>query len=154
MIAVVQRVNEASVRVEADGYQASIERGTCVLLAIETDDDDDRASWMARKIAHLRIFPDDEGLMNRSLLDIGGEVLLISQFTLVGDVTKGHRPSFVGAAEQESGRLFYGRVAEHLRKTHGLSVRTGVFGAEMVLSVVNDGPVTLVVRRGSETNRS
>ncbi len=147
MIAVVQRVREASVTVPAEGYRAAIGRGLCVLLAVERSDGEGEADWMARKLAHLRIFPDEEGRMNRSVLDVGGELLLVSQFTLAGDASRGHRPSFDDAAEPETGRRLYGRVAECLRSAHGLGVQTGVFGAMMELGVVNDGPVTIILRR-------
>jgi D-tyrosyl-tRNA(Tyr) deacylase len=147
VIAVVQRVREASVSVEAEGYDARIGRGLCVLLAVEREDTEPLARWMANKLAHLRVFPDDEGKMNRSVLDVGGEVLLISQFTLAGDCAKGHRPSFVNAAEPQLGRRLYERVAERLADDHGVPARTGVFGALMQVSLINDGPVTVIVQR-------
>ena len=147
MITVVQRVRQASVLVEDDGYQARIGRGMCVLLAVEVADTESQADWMARKLAHLRIFPDREDRMNQSLLDIGGELLLVSQFTLAGDASRGHRPSFTGAAEPERGNALYRRVAEQARQVHGARVRTGVFGAKMVVQLINDGPVTLIVRK-------
>lgn len=147
MIAVVQRVLKACVTVEADGYSAAIGRGLCVLLAVEQADVPEHARWMAKKLAHLRIFPDEQHRMNRSVQEVGGEILLVSQFTLAGDASKGNRPSFVEAADPELGRDLYGRVAEAVRREHGIAVRTGVFGATMVLSVVNDGPVTVIVRK-------
>lgn len=147
MIAVAQRVLEASVTVEADGYRATIGRGLCVLLAVEQADTPAHASWMAKKLAHLRIFPDEQQRMNRSVQEVGGEVLLVSQFTLAGDASKGNRPSFVGAADPELGRDLYGRVAECVRNEYGIAVRTGVFGALMVLTAVNDGPVTVIVKK-------
>ncbi|MHC4963988.1 MAG: D-aminoacyl-tRNA deacylase [Planctomycetota bacterium] len=155
MIAVVQRVREASVTVEEDGYRAAIGRGLCVLLAVEAGDTEQPADWMANKLARLRIFADEQGRMNRSILDIGGEVLLISQFTLAGDCTRGHRPSFDNAAEPQLGRRLYERVAEHLASEHEVAVRTGVFGAMMQVSLINDGPVTVIVqRRAPETANS
>ncbi|MCZ6446333.1 MAG: D-aminoacyl-tRNA deacylase [Phycisphaerales bacterium] len=147
MIAVLQRVREASVTVEAIGHHAHIGRGLCVLLAIERGDTEQQADWMAKKLAQLRIFPDQQEKMNRSVADIGGEVLLISQFTLVGECAKGNRPSFVKAAEPDLGRRLYERVARRMGSEHGLPVATGVFGAMMLLNLINDGPVTLIVRR-------
>jgi D-tyrosyl-tRNA(Tyr) deacylase len=147
VIAVVQRVREASVSVEEDGYSAVIGQGLCVLLAVEGGDTEQPADWMANKLARLRIFADEQGRMNRSVLDVGGEVLLISQFTLAGDCARGHRPSFEGAAEPQLGRELYERVAERLAAEHGVVVKTGVFGAMMQVSLVNDGPVTVIVHR-------
>ena len=148
MLAVIQRVREASVTVEANGYRAGIGRGMLVLLAVERNDTEEKADWMAKKLAHLRIFPDEESKLNRSVQEIGGEVLLVSQFTLAGDVAKGNRPSFASAAEPELGRRLYQRVAERVGVA-GVSVHTGVFGATMMVSLVNDGPVTLIVRSKS-----
>lgn len=147
MIAVVQRVREASVTVEAESYRTSIEHGLMVLLGVVQHDSDREAQWMAGKLARLRIFNDDEGKMNRSVQDIGGDVLLVSQFTLAGNCDKGNRPSFVDAANPEQGRTLYERVAAMLREVHGLRVETGVFGAMMDVSLVNAGPVTLIVNR-------
>ena len=147
MIVVVQRVREASVTVEAEGVSAGIGPGLCVLLAVERGDTEAPADWMARKLAHLRIFADERSRMNRSVKDIGGEVLLISQFTLAGDCARGHRPSFDNAAEPELGRRLYERVAEQLQSRHGVPVKTGVFGAMMQVGLVNDGPVTVIIQR-------
>ena len=120
------------------------------MLGVQRGDTEQQADWMARKLALLRIFPDEHKNMNRSVTDIGGEVLLVSQFTLAGDASKGNRPSFVGAADPELGRALYGRVAEVVHQEYGVAVRTGVFGAMMVLSVVNDGPVTVVLKRSAQ----
>ena len=147
MIAVVQRVQQAAVTVETDGYHAHISRGLCVLLAVERGDTEQPADWMAKKLAKLRIFPDADNKMNRSIQDIGGEVLLISQFTLAGDCEKGNRPSFSNAAEPQLGRRLYERVAQCLTREHGLCVKTGEFGAMMLVELINDGPVTFIVRR-------
>ena len=147
MIAVVQRVSEAGVTVEAEGYRQAIGRGLCVLLAVELDDHADHVKWMSNKLANLRIFADDQERMNRSVLDVGGEVLLVSQFTLAGDCTRGHRPSFGGAASPEIGKPLFESVVHELRTTHGLTVRTGIFGAMMQVSLINDGPVTLILKR-------
>jgi D-tyrosyl-tRNA(Tyr) deacylase len=119
MIAVVQRVREASVTVEAAGHHERIGPGLCVLLGIETGDTERDAEWMAGKLARLRIFRDDEGKMNRSVQDIGGEVLVVSQFTLAGDCSKGNRPSFITAADPELGQRLYESVAARLEREHG-----------------------------------
>ena len=148
MICVVQRVLQASVTVEAEGYRAQIGRGLCVLLGVEQGDGEPQADWMAGKIARLRIFPDEQDKMNRSVDGIDGEVLVVSQFTLAGDCSRGNRPSFAGAADPELGRQLYEHVCERLRGEHRLPVQTGVFGAKMQVSLVNDGPVTLIIRRG------
>jgi len=147
VIAVVQRVREASVSVEEDGYSAAIGQGLCVLLAVEGGDTEQPADWMANKLARLRIFADERDRMNRSVLEVGGEVLLISQFTLAGDCARGHRPSFEKAAEPQLGRELYERVAKRLAAEHGVVVKTGVFGAMMQVSLVNDGPVTVILHR-------
>jgi D-tyrosyl-tRNA(Tyr) deacylase len=150
MIAVVQRVREAAVTVEAQAYRAAIGPGLCVLLAVARGDTADDARWMARRLAHLRIFADESGKMNRSVRETGGSVLLVSQFTLAGDTSRGNRPSFAGAAEPEEGRRLCDLVAQLIRQEHGVEVSSGVFGAMMVVSIINDGPVTVIV----ETRRA
>jgi len=147
MIAVVQRVSQTSVTIDGDDYRAAIGPGLCVLLGIQQHDGEQEAEWMAGKIARLRIFLDDEGKMNRSVQDIGGEILLISQFTLAGDCRKGNRPSFINAAEPELGEKLYEFVGQQLAETHQLPVKTGKFGAMMQISLINDGPVTLIIER-------
>jgi len=146
MIAVVQRVARASVVVDEPAYAATIERGLLVLLGVEQADDPALPREMARKLALLRIFPDDEGRMNRSVRDVGGAILVISQFTLAGDCRRGNRPSFVAAAPPEQARPMYEEVADHLVRDHGLTVRLGVFGAHMHVTLCNDGPVTIILR--------
>ena len=145
MIAVVQRVLSASVTVEKPAYRSSIEQGLLILLGVETTDDEATADWIAGKLARLRIFKDEQDRMNRSVQDTGGEVLLVSQFTLLGNTAKGNRPSFIQAAGPVLGETLYERVALQLRDAHGLNVKTGVFGAMMQVQLVNDGPVTLIV---------
>lgn len=147
MIAVVQRVTQATVAVPSQKWGTSIEAGLCVFLGVENGDDETQADWIARKLARLRIFADDQGKMNRSVQDIDGSVLLVSQFTLAGDCTKGNRPSFANAAAPELGERLYLRVGDILRREHDLPVETGIFGAMMQVSLTNDGPVTLIVRR-------
>lgn len=147
MIAVVQRVTSAGVAVEATGYAARIGPGLCILLGVEQGDGEQEADWIADKLASLRIFRDEDDRMNRSVIDTRGEVLLISQFTLLGDCRKGNRPSFVQAAPPEVAEPLYERVAKRLRDRHDLTVQMGVFGAMMMISIENDGPVTLIVER-------
>jgi len=145
MIAVVQRVSSASVTVETPCHNETIGGGLLVLLAVEQGDTEPAADWMASKLARLRIFRDEEDRMNRSVQDVEGAVLLVSQFTLLGDTSQGHRPSFRKAADADLGCALYERVAMRLRTVEGLPVGTGVFGAGMHVELVNDGPVTLIV---------
>ncbi len=145
---VVQRVSESSVSVDGR-IVGQIGQGLLVFLCIEHNDDEKLAAHYAHKVAGLRIFPDDAGKMNRSLLDIKGEVLLISQFTLAADVEKGMRPSFIGAAPPEEADRLYLFFAEKL-KEEGISVKTGVFRAHMNVSLVNDGPVTILLGEDRE----
>ncbi len=114
------------------------------LVGVAVDDDERDADFVASKIAGLRVFDDENGVMNRALDEIGGGVLVISQFTLLGDVRKGRRPSFIAAARGEHAERLYERVAAQLRDT-GCSVATGIFGAEMAVELVNDGPVTILI---------
>ncbi len=145
MIAVVQRVSRASVSVEEAGYRADIGRGLVVLLGVEKGDERRQADWLAGKVARLRIFADDAGLMNRSIIDIGGEALVVSQFTLAGDCRKGNRPSFDRAAPPEVAESLYEYYVQRLRDVEGVPTRTGVFRAMMAVELVNDGPVTLMI---------
>jgi len=143
MRAVVQRVTRASVGV-AGRVAGAIERGFLVLVGVGVDDDEHDADALAQKIAGLRVFDDENGAMNLALADVGGAVLVVSQFTLLGDVRKGRRPSFIAAARGEHAERLYERVAAQLRAS-GLRVATGVFGADMAVELVNDGPVTILV---------
>jgi D-aminoacyl-tRNA deacylase len=143
MRAVVQRVTRASVTV-GGAVAGAIERGFLVLVGVAADDAENDAEALARKIAGLRVFDDANGAMNLALADAGGAVLIVSQFTLLGDVRKGRRPSFAAAARGEQAERLYERVAAYLRET-GLHVETGVFGAEMAVELVNDGPVTILL---------
>lgn len=142
MRAVIQRVAAASVEVDGEEI-ASIGRGLLVLLGVTYADDEKHAVAMADKLAHLRIFEDEAGKMNLSIADVGGEFLVVSQFTLYGDIRKGRRPSFTDAAPPEQARRLYERVIEELRR-RGYSVQSGRFGAHMHVRLVNDGPVTLL----------
>jgi D-tyrosyl-tRNA(Tyr) deacylase len=144
MIAVVQRVSEAAVTVDGKVVGA-IGPGALVLLGVAGGDGPEDAAWLAEKVAHLRVFADDEGKMNRSLLEAGGEALVVSQFTLHGDCRKGRRPSFVRAAPPEKALVLYERFMAEL-SARGIPTGAGEFGAMMKVSLVNDGPVTLIVR--------
>lgn len=146
MRAVVQRVKRATVRVGTEDV-ARISRGLLALVAFAATDDDVVMTWMARKIAGLRIFPDDDGKMNVDLAGIDGELLVVSQFTLYGDCTKGKRPSFVGSATPEVGEALYDRFVEIARSAAPGPVATGSFQAHMEIDFVNDGPVTLIIER-------
>lgn len=143
MRAVLQRVTEASVTVD-DAVVGRIDRGLLVLLGIGVEDDDRDARWMADKIAGLRIFEDDAQKMNRSVRDIAGSVLLVSQFTLFGDCRKGRRPGFSAAAPPEQARRLVDVVAAALAE-HALAVEHGSFGAHMAVRLLNDGPVTILL---------
>jgi len=143
MIAVVQRVKESRVVVENETIGA-IGPGLNVLLGVAGGDGPPDAEYLAGKIANLRIFEDDQGRMNRSLLDIGGQMLVVSQFTLLGDCRKGRRPSFVHAAPPEIARQRYRHFVDAV-KNLGVDTQTGRFGAMMQVDIVNDGPVTLLV---------
>lgn len=143
MRVVLQRVSEA--RVSVDGrVVGEIAKGLLLLVGIGHEDTEADLTWMADKLAGLRIFEDEAGKMNLSVLDVGGAVLSVSQFTLFGDCRKGRRPSFTGAARPETAEAMYERFNALLRE-RGLTVETGRFGAMMDVSLVNDGPVTLVV---------
>lgn len=139
----MQRVTSADVTV-AGSPVGAIGPGLCVLLGVTHDDDRDRARRMASKLWHLRILPDDAGVMNRSASQTGGEILVVSQFTLYGDTSRGRRPSWVAAARPEHAESLVDAVVGELRAL-GATVATGRFGADMQLALVNDGPVTLIV---------
>jgi D-tyrosyl-tRNA(Tyr) deacylase len=141
--AVVQRVTRASVAVAGETVGA-IERGFLAFVGVSVDDGEADADALAQKIAGLRVFDDAAGAMNLALADVGGAVLVVSQFTLLGDVRKGRRPSFIAAARGEQAEALYERVAAGLRAT-GLVVATGRFGADMAVELVNDGPVTILI---------
>lgn len=143
MIALVQRVSEAKVLVEKETI-GSIGKGILVLLGIAEDDEKRDADFLSEKVVHLRIFEDDAGKMNRSLMDIGGELLVVSQFTLLGDCSKGRRPSFTRAARPEKAIPLYEYFIDRCKEP-GLKVETGKFQAMMEVSLTNDGPVTLIL---------
>jgi D-tyrosyl-tRNA(Tyr) deacylase len=143
VLAVVQRVSSASVRVGTT-YEQRIGTGVLILLGVAQGDDDGDARWLAEKCASLRIFNDENGKMNLGLDAVGGEALVVSQFTLLGDCEKGRRPSFTRAAEPSEADRLYGKFVEELGG-RGVPVRTGIFAAMMQVTLVNEGPVTLLV---------
>jgi D-tyrosyl-tRNA(Tyr) deacylase len=143
MLAVVQRVARACVRVDGE-VSGEIGPGLLVLLGVRRGDEDADAAWLAAKCASLRIFPDEERKMNRGLDEAGGAMLVVSQFTLLGDCVKGRRPSFTDAAAPEEGKRLYERFCAEARGL-GVRVATGIFQAMMEVELVNDGPVTLIV---------
>jgi D-tyrosyl-tRNA(Tyr) deacylase len=143
MRAVVQRVSEAAVRVDG-AVAAQIGAGLVVLLGVGKGDSDSDAEYLAEKVAHLRILDDDAGQMNRSVLDTAGQVLVVSQFTLYGDVRRGRRPGWSDAAPPEEARRLYEQFVTALRGA-GITVETGVFRATMRVALVNEGPVTLLL---------
>lgn len=144
MRAVVQRVKEASVRVAGETISA-IGPGMLVLLAVEDRDTEEDSLWLAGKIARMRIFDDSEGVMNLDSGQVGGEILVVSQFTLFASTRKGNRPSYIRASKGDFARPMYERFMEHLSQAAGRKVAAGAFGEMMEVSLVNDGPVTIVI---------
>jgi D-tyrosyl-tRNA(Tyr) deacylase len=142
---VVQRVAKARVAVGGETV-GRIGRGLLLLIGIGRDDGEEELRWMANKVLNLRIFEDEEGRMDRSLLDIGGEILAVPQFTLYGDVRRGRRPSFDAAAPPQEAEPWFQQFIEELKRS-GLRVEQGVFGAHMEVELINDGPVTLILER-------
>lgn len=141
---VIQRVSSAAVKVE-DKLVGSINNGLLVLLGVENGDDQTDVIWLVNKLLNLRIFNDTSGVMNRSLMQVAGELMVISQFTLVASTKKGNRPSYVRAAKHEIAIPLYEQFVAMAESGFGKQVATGVFGAEMKVSLVNDGPLTLVM---------
>jgi D-tyrosyl-tRNA(Tyr) deacylase len=144
MRVVAQRVGEASVAVDG-GAIASISRGLLILAGVSPEDTEEDAAWLAGKLARMRIFPDTEGRMNLSVADIGGEILVVSQFTLYAGTAKGNRPSFSAAAGPEKAVPLYESFVSRLSAELGKPVATGRFGADMMVSLRNEGPVTIVM---------
>lgn len=143
MRAVVQRVSSASVSIDG-GVVSRIGQGLVVLAAVGRDDTDADAEYLVEKTVHLRIFPDDDGRFDRSVLDVGGSLLVVSQFTLYGDVRRGRRPSFTDAAHPDEASVRFAGLVERFRTT-GVPVETGQFQAMMDVALVNDGPVTIIL---------
>ena len=144
MRVVVQRVSESNVRISGD-VRGEIGKGFMVLVSFVDDDTDGDLDWMSNKIINLRIFNDEEGKMNKSLLDVGGDILLISQFTLHGSTKKGNRPSFIKAAKPEYANQMYDKFIEVLENSLGKNIQTGEFGGDMKVSLINDGPTTIII---------
>lgn len=143
MITVVQRVKEAKVEIEGE-ISGEISQGFLVLLGVKEGDTDEDFDYLCRKISGLRIFSDDEGRMNLGLKEVNGEILLVSQFTLIADTRKGNRPSFTDSAPVDEAVKYYEKMIKAL-KDEGHTVETGEFGADMQVSLVNDGPVTIIL---------
>ncbi len=144
MRAVIQRVSEASVKIEGT-RKDRIGQGLLILLGIEQADGTEDVQWLCKKIANLRIFSDSEGLMNLSVMDVDGETMVISQFTLHAATKKGNRPSFIKAAKPDVAIPLYERFVKELQTATGKRVATGTFGADMKVALVNDGPVTIII---------
>ncbi len=144
MRVVIQRVKEASVKIEGQ-VKSEITEGLLILLGIEEIDNQEDISWLTAKIANLRIFGDENGLMNRSIMDIQGEIIVVSQFTLHASTKKGNRPSFLKASKPNIAVPLYEQFVEELKKVSGLNILTGEFGADMKVALINDGPVTIVI---------
>ncbi|MBI5928068.1 MAG: D-tyrosyl-tRNA(Tyr) deacylase [Chloroflexi bacterium] len=149
MRAVVQRVTKGSVMVEGQ-VTGAVEQGFVILLGVKNGDTEAEARWLASKVAGLRIFDDDEGKMNRSLLDVGGGALVVSQFTLYADARRGKRPGFTDAAPPEIAEPLVNRFVELLREAGVQRVETGIFRAMMLVEIYNDGPVTILLERDAE----
>jgi D-aminoacyl-tRNA deacylase len=144
MIVVIQRVSEASVKIEGK-IKSEIGVGLLVLVGIEEADTEADISWLSKKIVNLRIFPDENEVMNKSLIDVGAEILLISQFTLHASTKKGNRPSYIKAARPEIAVPLYEKMILALQEELGKNIGTGEFGADMKVSLINDGPVTILI---------
>lgn len=144
MIAVIQRVSEASVRIE-DELKASIESGLLVLIGIEDADTNEDIEWLSNKIVNLRIFNDEQGVMNKSVKEENGDIIVVSQFTLHASTKKGNRPSYIKASKPEVAIPLYEKFVKEISLALGKDVGTGEFGADMKVYLINDGPVTIVI---------
>ena len=144
MRVVIQRVSQSKVKVSGEVI-GEINEGLMVLVSFVNEDNDTDLGWMTKKIINLRIFNDDEGKMNRSVQDVGGDILLISQFTLHGSTKKGNRPSFIKAAKPDFANVMYERFIKVLEQSLGKEIQTGEFGGDMKVSLVNDGPTTIII---------
>ena len=144
MRVVVQRVSQSNVKVSGEVI-GEIKEGLMVLVSFIDEDNDIDLEWMTKKIVNLRIFNDDEGKMNRSVQDVGGDILLISQFTLHGSTKKGNRPSFIKAAKPDFENVMYMKFIKILEKSLGKGIQTGEFGGDMKVSLINDGPTTIII---------
>ncbi len=139
---VIQRVSEASVSIKGT-LKSSIQQGFLILLGIGEDDSEDDIEWLVKKVVNLRVFDDEQGVMNKSILDVNGEILVVSQFTLMASYKKGNRPSYIHAAKHEISIPLYQQFCKRLSAQLGKEVGTGEFGADMQVKLVNDGPVTI-----------
>ena len=144
MRVVVQRVSQSNVKVSGEVI-GEIKEGLMVLVSFVDEDNDTDLDWMTKKIINLRIFNDDEGKMNRSVQDVGGDILLISQFTLHGSTKKGNSPSFIKAAKPDFANVMYERFIKVLEQSLGKEIQTGEFGGDMKVSLINDGPTTIII---------
>jgi|TARA_B100001063_G_C16754030_1_gene552026 D-tyrosyl-tRNA(Tyr) deacylase len=144
MRVVVQRVSQSNVKVSGEVI-GEIKDGLMVLVSFVDEDNDTDLDWMTKKIINLRIFNDDEGKMNRSVQDVAGDILLVSQFTLHGSTKKGNRPSFIKAAKPDFANVMYERFIKVLEQTLGKEIQTGEFGGDMKVSLINDGPTTIII---------
>jgi D-aminoacyl-tRNA deacylase len=144
MRAVIQRVSKASVTVEGS-ITGQIKTGLLVLIGIEDADTDDDIKWLSGKLVNLRIFNDENGVMNKSVLDVGGDILLVSQFTLHASTKKGNRPSYIKASKPDVAIPMYEKMIKQLEEDFGKKVHTGIFGADMKVELLNDGPVTIII---------
>lgn len=144
MIVVIQRVSESSVRIDGK-VKGEIGVGLMVLLGIEDADTQEDVDWLSKKLVNLRVFPDENGVMNKSILEAGGDILLISQFTLHASTKKGNRPSYIKAAKPDFAIPMYEKFILATEKELGKSIQTGEFGADMKVALVNDGPVTIII---------
>jgi len=144
MRAVIQRVSKASVTI-AGKIEGQIETGLLIFLGIEDADNDEDIKWLSNKTANLRIFNDEEGVMNRSVIDIEGQILLISQFTLHASTKKGNRPSYIKASRPDIAIPLYNKMIQQLETDLAKKIKTGIFGADMKVELLNDGPVTIVI---------
>jgi len=144
MKVVLQRVLQASVSIGGEMHSA-IGKGLLILVGIQADDTDEDIGWLAGKIGNLRIFDDENGVMNRSVKEINGDILTVSQFTLMARTKKGNRPSYIDAARPEISIPLYERFVEVLREEMQKDIKTGIFGADMQVSLINDGPVTIII---------
>lgn len=145
MRVVIQRVTDACVRVPDQGYESSIGRGLLVLAAFIDEDVEEDLDWMVRKISGMRIFDDEQGVMNLSVKDVDGQILIVSQFTLYASTVKGNRPSYIKAAKPDVAIPLYEAFLDKMEKETGKRPGCGIFGADMKVSLVNDGPVTIIV---------
>ncbi len=150
MKVVIQRVTEASVEVDGK-VVASIENGLLILLGVIAEDNEEDINWLCKKIGNLRIFSDDHKIMNRSIKDIDGDIIVVSQFTLFASTKKGNRPSYIKAAKPDTAIVLYKNFVSTLKVELGKSIQTGIFGADMKVRLINDGPVTILMDSKNKT---